>query len=174
MKLTPTASQTVGPFFSIGLEHLYKNCASEAASSANAITIQGTVFDADRNPIPDAVLEFWHSNNFARIATTETGSFSLVTRKPIPLELPDGTTQSPHLSVLVFMRGLLKPAFTRVYFSNDPTLANDPALKLVPPSRIATLLAHPQGAPGLYSWNIAMQGQDETVFLRYVPTFLPT
>ncbi len=54
--LVPTGSQTVGPFFSIGLNHLIDRAPTRAAGS---ITIQGQVFDGDGAGVPDAMLEFW-------------------------------------------------------------------------------------------------------------------
>jgi protocatechuate 3,4-dioxygenase alpha subunit len=60
MKLTPSGSQTVGPFFRIGLEHLC--AAGTKPENLDAITIYGKVLDGDGLPVPDAVLEFWHAN----------------------------------------------------------------------------------------------------------------
>ena len=56
MKLTPSGSQTVGPFFRIGLEHL---CATETKPDENPemITVYGKVLDGDGIPVPDAVLQ---------------------------------------------------------------------------------------------------------------------
>ena len=53
-----------------------------------------------------------------------------------------GDGHAPHLNVVVFMRGLLSHAFTRIYFS-DEAQANeaDPVLAQVPADRRATLIA---------------------------------
>lgn len=56
--------------------------------------------------------------------------------------------------VLVFMRGLLRAASARVYFSDAPGNADDPILALVPAERRATLIAQAQGN-GLYHWTCA-------------------
>jgi protocatechuate 3,4-dioxygenase alpha subunit len=166
MKLTPTASQTVGPFFSIGLEHLFGHHAPAHLAGNHPVTIRGTIFDGDLKPIPDAIVEFFEPNRFARVPTSETGEFSFVTDKPDPVCAPNGEWQTPHLNVLIFMRGLLKPVFTRVYFPGEENPANDPVLRLIPPERVSTLFAHPDGTPAHYRWNIVLQGANETVFFE--------
>jgi protocatechuate 3,4-dioxygenase alpha subunit len=62
------------------------------------------------------------------------------------------------------MRGLLLHAFTRVYFSSDPANATDPVLLQVPAERRETLMAR-ETSPGIWRFDIRMQGADETVFL---------
>ena len=152
MKLIPTASQTVGPFFSIGLTPLYQNAAK--AAPAGAITLSGVVTDGDGQPIPDCVLEFWTENSFTRLPTSADGRYSVV------LEAQAGMRE-----VLLFMRGLLKPAYTRMYLGS--VKIEDDVLKVVPQERIATLFARPGIASDQYVWNIKMQGKDETVFFDY-------
>jgi protocatechuate 3,4-dioxygenase alpha subunit len=76
--------------------------------------------------------------------------------------------QAPHINVIVFMRGLLIHAYTRLYFS-DETEANatDPVLTSVDAGRRYTLIASKtKGANGCtgYEFNIYMQGEKETVF----------
>ena len=68
--------------------------------------------------------------------------------------------------VSVFARGLLKHLVTRIYFQDDPLLADDPVLKTVKEAaRRETLLAVPDsGNPGAYLWDIVLQGPRETVF----------
>src|SRR5215469_14321092 len=123
MKLIPTSSQTVGPFFSIGLAPLYQNTTSKA--SDKTITLTGKIFDGDRQPIPDAVLEFWSAGKFARVATSEDGSYSVV------LEISLASNGSAFCDVLIFMRGLLKPVRTRMYLGELDATKNSPELKAV-------------------------------------------
>lgn len=158
MKLIPTSSQTVGPFFSIGLTPLYQD--ANSVPSAGAITLTGKVFDGNAQPIPDAALEFWTGTAFARVPTSDEGSFSVV------LELPrdDGTA---FCDVLIFMRGLLKPVRTRIYFGNLGSYKNNPELKAIPANRIETLFARKAAAPDRYTWNVFMQGESETVFFHF-------
>jgi len=161
MKLIPTASQTVGPFFSIGLAPLCQN--PTTISPAKTISIRGTIFDGDGKPIPDAVLEFWSPEEFARVPTADDGSFSVILNKPPSQSDNAGLKQ---FEVLIFMRGLLKPVYTRAYLADAETLKGDATLKVIPTERVATLAAK-RTAPNEYEWNIFMQGESETVFFEY-------
>ena len=154
MKLVATASQTVGPFFSIGLAHLHQG--STQINSADAQTITGIVVDGDGQPIPDCVLEFWTASSFARVPTSVDGKYS-VNAEP-------GTTMC---EVLLFMRGLLKPGYTRVYLSDAAKASDEVASKFVPQDRVGTLIAQPGSAAKQFVWNVNMQGDNETVFFDY-------
>lgn len=154
MKLFPTASQTVGPFFSIGLAKLHQNAEAALANWPDGKTLQGTVLDGDHKPIPDCVLEFFAENFFARVATDNDGKYKVI--------LPPSLS---HCEVLVFMRGLLLPALTRVYLQNDAA-KNDAALATVAQERISTLLATSAGTANHYEWNLQMQGDNETAFFE--------
>ena len=106
---------------------------------------------------------------FGRAATDENGGFFFATVKPgaVPgtVNGPGGKLQAPHINVGLFARGMLKRLFTRIYFAGEPANATDPILALVPPERRATLLAKPDPAkPGLWRFDIHLQGPDETVF----------
>ena len=59
MKLVPTASQTVGPYFRIGLQHL---CRAAESTSTETFEVHGRVLDANRVPVPDAMLELWQAD----------------------------------------------------------------------------------------------------------------
>ena len=180
-----TPSQTVGPFFSIGLMHLNRVDLSEG-STGERITIQGSVLDGDGQPVPDAILEIWqadaggryhhpeHSTSpndaapffgFGRIPTDDSGRFSFITVKPGPVHGPDGKPQAPHLQISVFMRGLLKQLVTRLYFPEEPLNASDPVLQHVPESRRETLIARQSSQnQNTLEWNVHLQGGNETVF----------
>jgi protocatechuate 3,4-dioxygenase alpha subunit len=65
--------------------------------------------------------------------------------------------------MLVFMRGLLKPVLTRVYFSDEPEAnASDPVLAGVPDH--ARLLLVAAGDGDVYRFDVRMQGENETPF----------
>jgi protocatechuate 3,4-dioxygenase alpha subunit len=61
-KLVPSGSQTVGPFFRIGLEFLMERTVLDEGV-AERVEIGGRVIDRDGAPVPDALLEFWCSGN---------------------------------------------------------------------------------------------------------------
>ena len=186
MNLLATASQTVGPFFHIGLEKLGVADLAKSAAGGEKVSIRGRVLDGDGKPVNDALIEIWQANaqgkyahpddvqdkpldtgfkGFGRVATGDNGEFRFVTIKPGRVPGPGGALQAPHLVVAVFMRGLLKHLVTRIYFAHDHANAEDPVLKLVPVERRHTLMARaPAGSQDALEWNVILQGQDETVF----------
>ena len=71
---------------------------------------------------------------------------------------------APHLSILVFARGLLKPLLTRMYFPDEEAAnAADPVLLGIDdPTEAATLVAHADD-DGL-RFDIHLQGDAQTAF----------
>jgi len=67
--------------------------------------------------------------------------------------------QAPHISVLVFARGLLKPVRTRMYFPEDESNADDRVLTSLPEQERARLIAR----PGL-EFDVRLQGPEQTPF----------
>jgi protocatechuate 3,4-dioxygenase alpha subunit len=159
-----TPSQTVGPFFAIGLPWADGSYAVPE-DTPGAVWLRGRVFDGAGEPVPDAMIETWQSGGpgrrFARCATERDGSYAIRFVKPGP----DGTSQAPHLAMSVFARGLLDRVVTRVYFADEPAAnANDAVLALIGDAdRRATLVA--VNANDGYRFDIRLQGQGETVFL---------
>ena len=93
------------------------------------------------------------------------GRYFFHTIKPGRVAGPGAKLQAPHFNVGVFARGILKRLFTRIYFAGDPANAVDPILGLVPADRRETLMAKPKlAAPSLYTFDIVLQGPNETVF----------
>jgi protocatechuate 3,4-dioxygenase alpha subunit len=184
MSLTPTASQTVGPFLHIGLAWLTRGEIAPPDVAGECVSLTGRVLDGDGQPVTDALVEIWQADargqyahpedyrhqpaeptfrGFGREPTDEHGAFRFTTVKPGRVPGPGGRSQAPHLLVTVFMRGLLRHLVTRLYFPDEPANADDPVLNLVPPDRRATLVARAAGA-GLLEWDIVLQGRGETVF----------
>jgi protocatechuate 3,4-dioxygenase alpha subunit len=62
MTLQPTTSQTVGPFFQIGLARFYVDDLTGPGVSGEVIEIEGRVFDGDGQPVPDGVIEIWQAD----------------------------------------------------------------------------------------------------------------
>jgi len=186
MSLQATTSQTVGPFFLIGLERLFVDNLAGPGVSGERIEIEGRVLDADGQGVPDAMLELWQANahgryahpddtqaktlepgfrGYGRVPTAEDGSFHFTTIKPGRVPGPNGKLQAPHIVVSVFMRGLLRRLVTRIYFPEDATNSEDFALNLVESSRRGTLIARKSPTRvGLLEWNVVLQGSEETVF----------
>jgi protocatechuate 3,4-dioxygenase, alpha subunit len=190
MTTPPTSSQTVGPFFHLGMVYLESENFAAEGVPGERVTIRGKVVDGDGVPVPDAVLEIWQADSaghypsefspqnssaphflgFGRIETGDNGEFKFTTIKPGRVPSADGAMQAPHLVVTLFSRGLLKPLRTRIYFSDEPSNQEDAVLKLVPSGRRSTLMATragERGAQNALEWNIVMQGDGETVFFDY-------
>ena len=70
--------------------------------------------------------------------------------------------QAPHIDVAVFMRGLLRPVITRIYFADDPALESDRVLASIPDPARGTMIASPSGDG--YRFDIRLQGEGETAF----------
>ena len=78
--------------------------------------------------------------------------------------MPDGTAHAPHLTVLCFARGLLKPVLTRIYFPDElEANAGDPVLQALADDDRASLIATAAGPDG-YRFDIRLQGDGQTVF----------
>ena len=99
------------------------------------------------------------------MATAEDGTCEFQTVKPGRVPGPVNLLQAPHLNVAIFARGMLKQLYTRIYFYGDAANQADPILAMVPTERRASLMARPDAAnPGLWLFEIRLQGEDETVF----------
>lgn len=188
-KLIPTPSQTVGPFFHLGMDHPEWADLTAGNPAGERIAIEGRVIDGDGAPVPDAVIELWQANaagrynhpdddqtdkpldpkfhGFGRVATDAEGRFRVTTIKPGPVPGRGNALQAPHINVAIFARGLLIHLYTRIYFAGDPANAADPLLSSIEDASIRqTLLAHAEaGNPALYRFDIVLQGENETAFL---------
>jgi protocatechuate 3,4-dioxygenase, alpha subunit len=185
VNFTLTPSQTVGPYFAIGLPWAGGPHAVEPGTPG-ALTIHGTIYDGHGDPIPDHLLETWQADpdghyadlhghggpsqlpgfhGFARCGTEDgDGSFEILTVKPGRVEDRAGRLQAPHLAVTLMARGMLNRVVTRIYFGDETDAnATDPVLAAVPADRRQTLIAEPDGDGG-YRFDIRVQGPGETVF----------
>ena len=129
-----TPSQTAGPFFAIGL------CSEpQRELPGGSVRLEGQVFDGDGSPIGDALLELWNpAHGFGRSATDGEGRFSFL--------VPSGVDQ---FELMVFARGLLKPALTRLHL--DAAGAEDD-----------TMVA--RRTDDGYHFDVRLQGDAETRF----------
>lgn len=185
-RLGQTPSQTVGPFFAYGLTpeqygYDWRSIAgpemADEATPGERITFEGRVFDGAGQPVPDALVEIWQADAAGAYATEQgrntrftgfgragtgaagDGMFRFATIKPGA----PSATEAPHINIILTMRGLLMHTFTRAYFDGDARNASDPVLAQVPADRRGTLLAR-QVAPGVWRFDIHLQGESETAF----------
>lgn len=185
--LKETPSQTAGPYVHIGMlppvagldmrsqERLHVTGLSEGVR----LVIAGVVHDGAGQPVRDAVLEIWQADAHGRFdagghkgwarahCDLNTGEYCFETVKPGPVEWHDGRLQAPHITLLIFARGMNIQLHTRIYF-DDEAAANAacPVLSRVPAGQMrGSLLARRvAGEPLAYRFDIYCQGPEETVF----------
>jgi protocatechuate 3,4-dioxygenase alpha subunit len=176
--MTPSGSQTVGPFFNFGLT---ANLAlGVLQGDGERIRLRFRVTDGDGAPTPgDSMIEIWQADaagryrhpldprggetdfgGFGRLETDPEGVCVFETVKPGRVD-----EQAPHVNVIVFARGLLKHLHTRLYFTGDPANETDAVLASVPAERRSTLLAT-RVEEGHWHMEIRLQGENETVFFE--------
>ena len=187
MDLVPIPSQTVGPFFHLGLTGTRSaGTLVTPESRGERIRLVCRVLDGEGVPVPDAMIEIWQANaegrynhpedtqdkeldpsfhGFGRLATDEHGMCRFETIRPGRVAGPGGALQASHINVSVFARGILKRLATRIYFAGDPHTLNDAVLALAPAERRQTLLARTHNSsPCEWHFDIHLCGDHETVF----------
>lgn len=167
--LVATASQTVGPFFSFGLTtNLALGRVTPPDTPGEPIRLAILLIDGAGAPVPDAMVEIWHADRagafvFGRLETDSAGQCVFET------VYPGGATadarDAAHVNLCLFMRGLLRHLYTRVYFAGDPALETDAVLAAVPLNRRGTLIAQrDEAVPPTWTFVIHLQGDRETVY----------
>jgi protocatechuate 3,4-dioxygenase, alpha subunit len=71
MSFQATTSQTVGPYFQVGLARFYVDDLTGPGVSGDVIEIEGRVFDGDGQPVPDGVIEIWQADAQGKYAHPE-------------------------------------------------------------------------------------------------------
>jgi protocatechuate 3,4-dioxygenase, alpha subunit len=178
-RLGTTASQTVGPFLSIGLAWP-DGPELVPAGTPGAIRIAGVLVDGAGAAVPDGLVEIWQADpdgrfrhpadprgagehqgfrGFGRCATGPDGAFWFRTLKPGRVD----DEQAPHVDVTVLARGLLRQVVTRLYFPDEAGAnAADPVLAGLPADERRLLVAVDDG--GGLRFDIRLQGAEETPF----------
>ncbi len=187
-------SQTAGPYVHIGslpnllgIKGIYPEDLGTSpiadGTSGEVVTISGRVIDGAGMILRDAMIESWQADaqgrypghhadadpavtGWARIAADfDTGIWQLRTVKPGRVPAPDGRLMAPHITLWIVARGINIGLTTRLCFADEEEAnAACPVLaRIEHRERVATLLARPEG-PGAYSFDIRLQGENETVF----------
>ena len=185
--LVPAPSQTVGPFFHIGLA--YEADSGKLAGDqavGNRIRLVIRVLDAEGAGVPDALIELWQADangnynhpddprqhaadpafrGHGRQPSDNDGITVFETVRPGRVAGVDGELQAPHINVHIFARGILRHISTRIYFTGDPANSEDAILRLIPLERRETLLAR-DDRDDQRTWCIdfRLSGAGETVF----------
>jgi protocatechuate 3,4-dioxygenase alpha subunit len=179
-----TPSQTVGPYFAIGLTWA-DGAFAVPEGTEGGFWIRGAVYDGHGDPVPDAVVETWQADadgrfahnddprgavewgefrGLARAGTDDEGRFAIHTIKPGSVPGPDGATQAPHIDVTVMARGMLARLVTRIYFPEEEAAnAADPVLSSLPATASSETLIAAKTDDG-YRFDVHLQGENETVF----------
>ena len=153
-----TPSQTVGPFYEIGLCRRSDNELSPR-TAPDAVQLVGRLLDGEGFPVADGMIEIWDGRRWGRTGTDSEGRFSFTITKP-----PPRPGEAPRFDVYVFARGLLRHQLTRIYFPDEPNEA-DPVYAALPDADRRTLLA--QQEDGALRFEIRMQGDGATVFFAH-------
>lgn len=172
-------------------ENNFNNQLVQEKTLGERIRLEGQVFDGLGLPLRDVLIEIWQADangvypsaadiqgkavdpNFHGWGRTgadfETGFWSFNTIKPGAVPGRKGTTQAPHIALIIFARGINIGLNTRVYFEDEAEAnAQDPVLKGIEwAPRRQTLIAKREERDGevVYRFDIRIQGEDETVFL---------
>jgi protocatechuate 3,4-dioxygenase alpha subunit len=134
-----TPSQTVGPFYSIGLCRR-----SDDELAADGVELRGRLVDGQGEPIDDGVVEVFDaaSRRWGRSGTDAEGRF----RFRVPRD-------ARRLEAFVFARGLLRHQLTRIYLDGGAQAEDE------------TLVAARDG-DGL-RFDIRLQGDGATLFFEH-------
>ena len=172
-------------------ENNFNNQLVKENTLGERIRLEGQVYDGLGLPLRDVLIEIWQADangvypsaadiqgkavdpNFHGWGRTgadfETGFWSFNTIKPGAVPGRKGTTQAPHIALIIFARGINIGLNTRVYFDDEAEAnAQDPVLKGIEwAPRRQTLIAKREERDGevVYRFDIRIQGEDETVFL---------
>ena len=133
-----TPSQTVGPFFTIGLCRRAEN-----ELDPDGVELAGELLDGQGEAIPDGVIELWEpaGRRWGRCGTDDSGRFRFLVPRDVR-----------RLEASVFARGLLRHQLTRIYLDGDG--AED-----------ETLVARRDGEA--FRFDIRMQGDRATLFFQH-------
>ncbi|MBA4325433.1 MAG: protocatechuate 3,4-dioxygenase subunit alpha [Rhodobacter sp.] len=150
------------------------------------IRVEGVVLDGTGAPVRDVLLEVWQADaagihphpedprhaevapgfrGWGRVITDfDSGLWAFDTIKPGAVMGRNRRLMAPHISFWIVARGINIGLNTRMYFEDEDN-SSDPVLNLVEQAhRRETLLAR-KVKPGLYRFDIRLQGDGETVFL---------
>ncbi len=198
MRLAPTPSCTVGPFFPAHYfgaadNDLTVTGADARRAAGQKIYIGGNVFEANRVPRWNAIVEIWqpdaggkfaHPNDpghakadpyfmgWGRRATEDDGYYDFISVKPGSYKDPlTGAVRAPHINVSIMSSGLMRRLVTTFFFPDEPLNTGDPVFNAIDDAAVrerivlrpATLERAPADAIA-YRLDIVLQGEDETPF----------
>lgn len=145
--MSATPSQTVGPFYAIGLCNRPQD-----ELAPDGTELRGQLLDGRGEPIPDGMVEIWDAagRRWGRSGTDADGRFRFLVPRDCEV-----------LEAYVFARGLLRHERTRIYLRE----VEDEVLASLAAEERDTLLAATED--GALRFDIRMQGDRATVFFSH-------
>ena len=188
-----TPSQTLGPFFALGLiqpgdDDVACRTPGGPRAEGQPIVVSGRVLDEEGRPVRKALIEVWQANcrgkyehpddvtqalpdpnlkAFGRMLTADDGSYRFTSIKPGAYPNPgyDNWMRPPHIHYSVFAAGVMQRLITQMYFPGEPLNDIDPILNGIEDlDARASLIGRDLGG-GKFEFNIVLRGKAETAFL---------
>ena len=167
-----TPSQTVGPFFSLGLVRPGDDdlaCLTPGGPRAQGtpIVVSGRVTDEEGRPVRKALIEVWQAScrgkyphpddttdappdpnlkGWGRMLTDADGRYRFTSIKPGAYPNPgyDNWMRPPHIHYSIFAAGVMQRLITQLYFPDEPLNDIDPILNGIEDLEArASLIARP-------------------------------
>lgn len=187
-----TPEATLGPFYpGIFAEQMPKDLSIVAPVLAHRpegqpIVLSGRFIDLHGDGVPSLIIEFWQANahgryrhaedrssrrldpqfdGFARVRTSDDGSFRFSTIKPgaHPVSKGSGVMRAPHLRLTIFASGIDR-IVTQVFFEDESLNETDPILTSISGPDVQRRLIARRRAENDYELNFIMRGSGETPF----------
>ena len=184
-----TPSQTVGPFFGVGLTRpsQSQHVLVSERTDGERIRIEGRVLDGVGSPIEDALVEIWQANahgryrhpldtgpapldpaffGFGRCPTDAHGTFRFDTVKPGSIPGRErNRARAAHQRHGVRARHARARVHTDVFRRRRARRGSGAGAGRQRPAAYARRRTHPtNGGLVVYRWDIRLQGERETVF----------
>ncbi len=194
----PTASGTVGPYFPPRFFGSHDNDLTVVEPGAPAaqgerIHISGHVYEANRVPRFNTIIELWQADAGGRFAhpndprhaqadphfigwgrtwTDQDGRFEFVTVKPgAYLDPVSKQPRAPHINLSFTGSGLMRRLVTTIYFPGEVSNDSDPVLAVIGDAALRSrLMLKPAESPNTsasvasYGIDFVLQGEGETPF----------
>ena len=132
MARIPTASQTLGPFYSYEFMQKGDPVIATSKAAGQHVTLKGRLMDKNGGPVREGLIEVWQADaegrypghdpaadpevrGFGRCLTDIDGKFAFQTIIPGATSSGGNSLQAPHFAVNVFASGLMRHVTTRIY-----------------------------------------------------------
>ena len=187
-----TASQTIGPFFALGLVGSNEDdlaCKQPGAARAQGtpIVVSGRVSDERGEPVRKALLEVWQANRWGkyehpddstdapldphfkgwgRMLTDGEGRYRFRSIMPGAYPNPgyDNWMRPPHIHYSIFAAGLMQRLVTQMYFPGEALNDIDPILNGIEDLEARDSLISRKTSEGQYQFDLVLRGSGETTF----------